>query len=218
MGIKERRDRERQELRQAILAASRDIAAREGWQAVSIRKVAERIEYSPPTIYEHFLSKEALLAELMRDGFRLLMERVRAGVSANQTPETRIMGVALAYWGFAWEHPELYQVMHGLGGVPFCFDQASDGAEGAARSSLSGQAPPEAKAVFQFTMDAVKQLDGSVEPNCDDIEAAVHILWATLHGLVALTMAGRIDGGRTQATGLVERAVRDFLAARRVTG
>src|SRR5262249_24356547 len=123
MGIKERRDRERQELRQAILVASRDIAAREGWQAVSIRKVAERIEYSPPTIYEHFLSKEALLAELMRDGFRLLLERVRAGVSANQAPEARIMGIALAYWEFAWEHPELYQVMHGLGGVPFCFDQ-----------------------------------------------------------------------------------------------
>jgi AcrR family transcriptional regulator len=206
MGIKERRDRERQGLRQAILAAAREIAAREGWQAVSIRKVAERIEYSPPTIYEHFVSKEALLAELMRDGFRLLMERVRAGDSVAAAPEERIRGVALAYWEFAWDHPELYQVMHGLGGVPFCSDLDT------------GAPPAEAQVVFQFTMDAVKDLAGRSAPSCDDVEAAVHILWATLHGLVALTMAGRIDGGRSQAAGLLDRAVQDFLAARRATG
>ena len=118
MGTKERRDRERQELRQAILMASRDIAAREGWQSVSIRKVAERIEYSPPTIYEHFASKEAMLLELMREGFRLLMERRAGRRAAPPRPEARMMAVARAYWEFAWDYPELYQVMHGLGGVP----------------------------------------------------------------------------------------------------
>ena len=215
MGTKERRDRERHELRQAILMASRDIAAREGWQSVSIRKVAERIEYSPPTIYEHFPCKEALLVELMREGFRLLMERVRAGNSATASPEARIRAVALAYWGFAWDYPELYQVMHGLGGVPFCFDAAIEGAEGAPQLPGSEQFPPEAKVVFQFTMDAIKELADGGEQDCDEREASVHILWATLHGLVALTMAGRIDGGRAQAAGLVERAVRAFLAAQR---
>ena len=217
MGPKERRDRERQELRQAILMASRDIAAREGWQSVSIRKVAERIEYSPPTIYEHFTSKEALLVELMREGFRLLMERVRAGNSAAASPEARIMAIALAYWDFAWDYPELYQVMHGLGGVPFCFDAAIEEAESAPNLPSSDQFPPEAKVVFQFTMDAIKELADGGERDCDEREALVHILWATLHGLVALTMAGRIDGGRVQAAGLVERAVRAFLAAQRVT-
>ncbi|HEU5099603.1 MAG TPA: TetR/AcrR family transcriptional regulator [Roseiflexaceae bacterium] len=209
MGTKERRDRERQMLRDSILAASRGIAAREGWQAVSIRKVAEQIEYSPPTIYEHFDSKEALLIELMREGFRLLLERVRAGDSPAAAPEARILGVARAYWEFAWEYPELYQVMHGLGGVPFCAEPASAVAQ--------AEPPPEAKVVFQFTMDALDALAGGTM-SCDDREAAVHILWATLHGLVALTMAGRIDGGRAQAAPLLERAVRDFLAARRVMG
>ncbi len=217
MGTKERRDRERQELRQAILMASRDIAAREGWQSVSIRKVAERIEYSPPTIYEHFTSKEALLRELMREGFRLLMERVRAGNSTAASPEARIMAIALAYWDFAWDYPELYQVMHGLGGVPFCFDAAIEEAESAPNLPSSDQFPPEAKVVFQFTMDAIKELADGGERDCDEREALVHILWATLHGLVALTMAGRIDGGRVQAAGLVQRAVRAFLAAQRVT-
>ena len=218
MGTKERRDRERQELRQAILIASREIAAHEGWQSVSMRKVAERIEYSPPTIYEHFTSKEALLQELMREGFRLLMERVQAGNSTAAAPEARIMAVARAYWDFAWDYPELYQVMHGLGGVPFCFDASTDVAESLPNPSDPEQFSPEAKAVFQFAMDAIKDLAGGGEQDCDEREASVHILWATLHGLVALTMAGRIDGGRAQAAGLVERAVRSFLAAQRVTG
>jgi AcrR family transcriptional regulator len=215
MGTKERRDRERQELRQAILVASRDIAAREGWQSVSIRKVAERIEYSPPTIYEHFTSKEALLVELMREGFRLLMERVQASNAAAAVPEARIKAVALAYWEFAWDYPELYQVMHGLGGVPFCFDAAGERGGGAADMSDPEQFSPEAKAVFQYTMDAIKDLVDGGEQDCEEREAAVHILWATLHGLVALTMAGRIDGGRAQAAGLVDRAVRAFLVAQR---
>jgi AcrR family transcriptional regulator len=217
MGTKERRDRERQELRQAILIASREIAAREGWQSVSIRKVAERIEYSPPTIYEHFASKEALLVELMREGFRLLMERVQAGDSAAARPEARIRAVAQAYWEFAWDHPELYQVMHGLGGVPFCFDGQIESAEHMPNTSDPEQVSPEAKAVFQFTMDAIKDLVAGGEQDCEAREASVHILWATLHGLVALTMAGRIDANYVRASNLLERAVRDFLAAQRAT-
>jgi AcrR family transcriptional regulator len=210
MGSKERRDRERHELRQSILAAARDIAAQEGWQSVTIRKVADRIEYSPPTIYEHFASKEAILLKLMREGFQLLLERVDADVHAAGDPEARILGIALAYWQFAWDYPELYQVMHGLGGVPFCADDA-------AGEHAMGAPPPEAKALFQLSMDAVKDMAPLDGPSCTDLEASVHILWATLHGLVALTMAGRIEGGREQAAPLVQRAVRDFLAARRET-
>jgi AcrR family transcriptional regulator len=208
MGSKERRNRERHQLRQSILAAARDIAAQEGWQSVTIRKVADRIEYSPPTIYEHFASKEAMLLKLMREGFQLLLERVDSDVAGD--PEARILGIALAYWQFAWDYPELYQVMHGLGGVPFCADEAAAG-------NAEGAPPPEAQALFQLTMDAVKEMAPRDGPSCADLEASVHILWATLHGLVALTMAGRIDGGREQAAPLVRRAVRDFLAARRET-
>lgn len=61
VGIKQRRERERQEIRQSILEAARQIAAEDGWQAVTTRKVAELIEYSQPTIYEYFENKEAIL-------------------------------------------------------------------------------------------------------------------------------------------------------------
>jgi AcrR family transcriptional regulator len=205
MGIKERRDRERQELKQAILDAAREIAANEGWQAVTIRKVAERIEYSPPMIYEHFANKEAILIELMREGFRLLLAEIHAGDAPAASAKARLLALANAYWAFAWEYPELYQVMHGLGGVPFCVDGATD---------ESNSPPAEAEAVFMATWKILRTLPSMASLDIEDVDAAVLILWATLHGMVALTMAGRIKGGRGCALQLLDQAIHDFLAAR----
>lgn len=77
MGIKQRRERERQEIRLRILSAAHKIAAEEGWQAVSTRKVAERIEYSQSTIYEYF-ENEAILLALLRSGYEQLVVVVQA--------------------------------------------------------------------------------------------------------------------------------------------
>src|SRR2546421_2393952 len=118
MGIKQRREREKQEVRQGILTAAREIALHEGWQAVTIRKVAERIEYSPSMIYEYFASKEAILLELHSEGFRLLALSLNVARNSHEDYEERIVGMAEAYWEFAMRNPELYQVMHGLNGVP----------------------------------------------------------------------------------------------------
>src|SRR6266702_3194806 len=109
MGIKQRRERERQEMRQemrqSILSAAREIAAEEGWQAVTTRKVAERIEYSQPTIYEYFENKEAMLLALLRCGYQQLVTVVQEAFASTADPE--------AYWDFAFRSPELFQVMHG---------------------------------------------------------------------------------------------------------
>ncbi|GEM_PF-358402 len=115
MGVKERRERERHEMRRAILGAASEIASREGWQAVTIRRVAEKIEYSPPTIYEYFESKEEIVIELLRDGFRRLLAEMRAAREAHADPEEALVAMALAYWEFAWKQPALYQGMNGLG-------------------------------------------------------------------------------------------------------
>ena len=83
-------------MRRAILGAAREIAAQEGWQAVTIRRVAEKIEYSPPTIYEYFESKESILEEEMHEGFRLLLSGLKAAREAHPAPEDqfRAMGGA----------------------------------------------------------------------------------------------------------------------------
>lgn len=113
MGVRERRERERQELRRAILDAAGEIAAAEGWQAVTIRRVAEKIEYSPPIIYEYFNSKEQIVIELLREGFRQMLADMCAARDAHADPVEAVVAMGKAYWEFALRHPEMHLGMHG---------------------------------------------------------------------------------------------------------
>ena len=187
------RAQQRAQLRQDILDATRDIATQDGWRAVTIRKVAERIAYSAPTIYEHFESKEALLVELMQDGFRLLADALRE-VPPGEDPGARLVAVAAAYWDFAFQNPALYQVMHELGGVTFG----------------TPQTPPAALDAFDVLSKAVQAAmpEGAIFA---DLEGEVEGLWVTLHGLISLTLAGRIKGGVERAAGLVAPAVEKMI-------
>src|SRR6266496_4440996 len=72
MGIKERQERDRRAVRRAILDAARELFVKEGYQNISIRKIAERIEYSPAAIYGYFSSKDDIFFALAEEGFRLL--------------------------------------------------------------------------------------------------------------------------------------------------
>src|SRR6266568_2054345 len=129
----------RQEIRQSILSAAREIAAEEGWQAVTTRKVAERIEYSQPTIYEYFANKEAILLALLCYGYEQLVAVMQVAFASTDDPEERILAMTAAYWDFAFHSPELYQVMHGMAGT-----------------SLSGQVerPEEIKQSFGLAREA----------------------------------------------------------------
>lgn len=195
MSAKDRRERESSNLRQAIVKAAWDIAADEGWQAVTVRKVADKVEYSPSALYEYFSSKEAILLELMREGFRLLAEGMRA-VPQNNDPVERLVAVANSYWDFAFRHPELYQVMHGLGGVTFG----------------TADTPQEAKDGFIALRDAVQAVFPNDRASGRDLHDEVDMFWAMLHGLVSLTMAQRIKGGRERSATLIEPAVAVYVA------
>lgn len=199
MGIKERRQRQRQELRGGILAAAREIASTEGWQSVTIRKIAGIIEYSPPVIYEYFGSKDEILLELMRLGYAQQLEAVESAGRAASGPEAALLDMGLAWLDFAFRSPDLYQVMYGLGGVPF--SAAETGKEGEKIGDAVG------KMVEEIMRKNGREMDG--------VESKVLLLWATLHGLVALTMVGRLPGGQQEARRLVEQFTSDFLAAQR---
>ncbi len=83
MGTRERHDREREATRRAILDAARELFVAEGYRNVSIRKIAERIEYSPAAIYSYFASKDDIFYGLAEEGFRLLTDSLRA----EETPD-----------------------------------------------------------------------------------------------------------------------------------
>lgn len=184
------------QVRQAILKAACDIAAKEGWRAVTVRKVAEKVEYSPAALYEYFDDKDAILLELMREGFRLLTEDMRAVPEGKDAVE-RLVATATSYWNFAFRHPELYQVMHGLGGVSFG----------------TAETPQEARDSFIVLREAVRAVFPGDSASGRDLFDEVDTFWATLHGLVSLTMAGRIKDGRERAATLVAPAVAVYVAA-----
>jgi AcrR family transcriptional regulator len=197
MGIKQRREREKQEVRQGILTAAREIALHEGWQAVTIRKVAKRIEYSPSMIYEYFASKEAILLELHSEGFRLLAFSLKTARSSSENQEERLTRMAEAYWTFAMAHREFYEVMHGLNGVPLDCSE---------KSLVVHEA-------FDTTVEALNEWSQSRGIDLPDVEDAVEIFRAFLHGLVCLNMENRMHGDEARVRRLVRRGIHDLLAS-----
>jgi len=119
MGVKERRLRQKEEVRSSILATAWQVVKEEGWQSLSIRKVADAIEYSAPVIYDHFENKEAILREFAREGFQLLSKKVQQAKAKHKDPAGQLKAVANAYWNFAYKNKEYYQLMYGLG-MPGC--------------------------------------------------------------------------------------------------
>src|SRR3712207_5553778 len=110
MGIRERQDRERLAVRQAILDAARDLFVNEGYRNVSIRKIAERIEYSPAAIYSYFPSKDDIFYALAEEGFRRLDLQVRNAVG-DADPLQEVRSCWWAYYEFSKEHREFFELM-----------------------------------------------------------------------------------------------------------
>jgi AcrR family transcriptional regulator len=114
MGIKQRQERDREAVRRAILDAARDLFVTEGYKNVSIRKIAERIEYSPAAIYSYFPSKDDIFFALAEEGFRLLGDPGAAGDNENLatlTPLERIHAIFWRLYEFSAEHPEYFALM-----------------------------------------------------------------------------------------------------------
>jgi AcrR family transcriptional regulator len=112
MGIKQRHEREREAVRRAILDAARDLFVREGYANVSIRKIAERIEYSPAAIYGYFPSKDDIFFALAEEGFRLLYgDPARFAEIDVLPPLERIRTIFWRLYEFSTEHPQYFALM-----------------------------------------------------------------------------------------------------------
>src|SRR5689334_17883 len=111
MGIKERQERERQAVRESILNAARDLFTTEGYRHVSMRKIADRIEYSPAAIYSYFRSKDDIFFALAEEGFRLLAQYARHAISELSDPQDRLRQGLWAFYEFSKAHPEYFELM-----------------------------------------------------------------------------------------------------------
>lgn len=191
MGIAERKIRQKEEVRCSILRAAWQLVEQEGWQALSIRKIAEAIEYSVPVIYDHFQNKEAILLEFTKRGFQLLNDQLLAAKETHKKPHKQLEAMAYTYWQFAFAHKEYYQLMYGLG-MPSC--------ETVKQIS-------ELSTFTELILSPVRELiAGSGQPNTDPY-LKLHTFWSMLHGLISINMMGK-EGERDEMNKMV---LKDFI-------
>jgi len=188
LGIAERKDRERAEREQRITATARAIAEGEGWGAVTIRRLAEEIEYSQPVLYGHFENRDAIVAAVAVEGFRELASALRQAAQRSTDQRDALGNVATAYLAFAREHPAVYDAMFSMPtGLRFA----------------QGDTQPELKQAFAA-------LAAVVTPSKSDVELATETFWAALHGMAALEHSGRIrPGAREERVAFIVRAFLD---------
>ena len=166
----ERKPRSREHTRTGIMLIAKDIARREGWQAVSIRKIADAIEYSAPIVYEYFDSKDVLLDEIRSEGFRHLHSEYDRILKLYRDPEKRLYEISLIQWEFSREHPEIYQVMYNLDGA-FC------------------TMPLYQSEAMQTVSDAVCEIIFSFIPKSkESIQRLYFEWWSASHGMIMLSM------------------------------
>jgi AcrR family transcriptional regulator len=170
MTTSDRMERKKAERHKLILRAAREIAAAEGWGAVTVRRLSEKVDYSQPVLYSHFGSRDGILAAVALEGFReiaKLLERARN--SSKELPKV-LRALARCYLDFARQNAAVYEVMFSLRiMVPFA---ASD-------------TPVELRSAF-------RQLCTPFESHHRRPEIAAELFWAALHGLAELARAQRI--------------------------
>ena len=179
MTTEDRRARERAARRQLIVDTARQVAEAEGWDAVTIRRLADRIEYSQPVLYSHFPGKGGIIDAVAVEGFaelRLILHNAR---EAAGSPEAALRELAGAYVAFALQHPALYDAMFTLStGLPFGRPEA----------------PRELHAGFAEFREAVTPLAGGRDP-----DTLAEVAWSTLHGIATLSRARRLRPDYQQA-------------------
>lgn len=169
MGSKDRMLRQKEETRCKILDAACRIVKAEGWPGLNMRKIADNIEYTPPVIYEHFSNKDALVKEITRKGFLMLYKELQELRSEVADPEALLEAMWMNYWTFAFENPELYQVMFGVE-MTCCMNQV-----------------PEAELQYDLFIEVIREVMKG-DPSEEVVMQKYFSFFSVLHGLVSINL------------------------------
>lgn len=172
MSITERKLRQQEELKNKIIQASWDIIQAEGWAALSIRRIADAIEYSVPVVYKHFENKDAIVEYFSLEGFRLLAEDLTEAVSGKECIKEKIQELALTYWKFAFSHQKHYEIMFGLG-IPKCE---------VVNSAI------EMKTTVHIMISVIEEAIAQGSHKDVDSLLKFKTFWSILHGIVAIEL------------------------------
>ncbi|MFF2409769.1 TetR/AcrR family transcriptional regulator [Streptomyces sp. NPDC058092] len=180
MSVQERKQRERAGRERLIVATAREVAEQQGWDAVTTRRLAERIEYSQPVLYSHFRGKREIIGAVALQGAAELAAAVRAATAAAKSPRERAAALARAYLDFAAHNPAVYEAMFQLdGGLAFAREDT----------------PEPLKDAFAALLESLGEVAGDgVEPGL-----FTEVFWASLHGMATLARSGRLPPEYTES-------------------
>ncbi|WP_456311943.1 TetR/AcrR family transcriptional regulator [Pseudomonas shirazensis] len=175
MASKDRILRQKEETRSNILDAAYAIVKEEGWQGLSMRKIADKIEYTAPIIYEYFSNKDAILQELTGKGFIKLAKELQEAKSKFEKPEEQIEAMWMAYWDFAFTDTEMYQVMFGV-----------------QMNCCSQQCSAQEKPYKMFT-SVIAEIMKNSNPSDEVIKQKYFTFFSVIHGLIAINIINRSE-------------------------
>ena len=182
MGPKERRTRERELTKSRILDAAREMFVEDGVEAVTMREIAKRIEYTPTAIYHHFRDKQALIEELCLIDFRGLAHAFQK-IGRIEDAGERLRRIGLAYIDYALEHPSHYRFMF-MTPKPLLPESSFGISDGDPDSHAYG--------VLRSTVaEGIAQ--GRFRPEFTDPDELAQVLWAGVHGIASLYI---VKGGK----------------------
>jgi AcrR family transcriptional regulator len=181
MPAQQRKEKAREERSQLIIRAARELAEAEGWEAVTTRKLADKVEYSQPVLYSHFKGMNAIAAAVALEGIGELAaaltaarEGAKSAARAGESSAAEgLRALAAAYLEFASEHPALYQAM---------FVRETE------LRFATGEVPPPLLAAFEAFRGGVAAF---TRPGMDD-ETLTELFWSSLHGLATLQAGSRL--------------------------
>jgi len=183
MGVKERREREKSETRDKILDAARELFVAEGYEGVSMRKVAEKIEYSPTAIYVHFADKNELFHELCRQDFARLQEVMQMQALPDD-PMEALRQIGRSYIDFGLHFPNHYVFM-------FMTPHPAHEPDEEDREIMGN---PEKDAYALLKVAVQRAIDaGCFREELRDADLISQTLWASVHGVISLNIAKQQD-------------------------
>ena len=195
MGIAERKYRQKEEVRSLILDAAWKLILEEGYASLSIRKVADAIEYSVPVIYSHFDSKDAILKEFVKRGYGQLVEQLLHVKESQSEPSRQLEVMSLAYWDFARNNKEYYQVMFGLG-IPSC---------------EAVRQVPEIQAFGELIQSVIRQAIAASRHPEANFFLKFHTYWSILHGIISIQMNGASPHSNEMSLQILKDAIGGFI-------
>ncbi|RQP19723.1 MAG: TetR/AcrR family transcriptional regulator [Parapedobacter sp.] len=193
----ERRIREKEAMRTNILTTAWQIVKEEGWQSLSIRKIADAIQYSVPVIYDYFGNKECILLEFGKQGFEQVIAELKAAKASSTDPAEQLKAIADAYWTFAFNNKEYYQLMWGM----------------SAPSCEMDKCMPERSVFRDLVMAPMVEIIEKANHSDAETNACLkyHTFWSILHGLISIKMVAPADDTEQLNKLVLDDAITGFI-------